>query len=121
MLIDVVAATPDVALTSGTTYPTSPTTLTATVRAKPGSAGVPTGTVSFLPNGSSQPIGPTVALDSSGTATVPIFSMKYVTSLVVRYSGDANFTATDSPSIPIICCSWSSARSRSAGCRRKTH
>ena len=100
---DVVAATPDIALTSGTTYPspTQPVTLTATVRPKPGSTGVPTGTVTFLPNGSSTPLAPPVPVDSDGTATLNVATLKFVTGLVVRYSGDANFAPTDSTSYPI--------------------
>ena len=62
-------------------------------------AGVPTGTVRFRPNGveffRAVPVG------SDGTATLNT-SLAGMSSLVVSYSGDANFAPTNSTSYPIV-------------------
>ena len=47
------------------------------------------------------PLAPAVPVDSDGTATLNVATLKFVTGLVVRYSGDANFAPTDSTSYPI--------------------
>jgi Bacterial Ig-like domain (group 3)/MBG domain (YGX type)/Abnormal spindle-like microcephaly-assoc'd, ASPM-SPD-2-Hydin/Beta-propeller repeat/NHL repeat len=74
-------------------------TLTATVSPAPGdisNPGPPTGTVTFLLNGST-PLGPPVSL-SGGVATLILSTLPLGTdSITASYSGDTNFTASTSP------------------------
>ncbi|MFD7499724.1 beta strand repeat-containing protein [Streptomyces sp. NPDC059850] len=75
-------------------------TLTASVAAVPPAAGIPTGTVTFIISADGPAL--TVALDATGQASVTVADLDVGVHLVAAfYGGDTEFSASNSPLVPL--------------------
>lgn len=92
--------------TTLTIFPVSPyvgqsVLLTATIAVVSPGGGTPTGTVDFYNNGSTTPLG-TGTLNSSGVATLATTALPVgANSIVADYSGDPNYSSSDSSAVPV--------------------